>query len=204
MCRGWLILESYFQRKKLLKNKNWLGILIQIGVETSRIEKALQNIFFYEGAPISWSSTKEPVVALSSYEAEYIAAYETACQANSKKVKLLLVDNKSVIDLARHPTTHGRSKHIDTRFHFLREQVSNEKLQIEHCRTEIQFADIFTKALKREKFRDVNVQLYEEWLVKRDSHNDKIALSTFFKYLEESKELTYNGRPILYNVGFDS
>ncbi|KAK8470230.1 hypothetical protein PHAVU_004G084494 [Phaseolus vulgaris] len=47
--------------------------------------------------------------------------------------------------------------------------------------------------------RDVNIQLYEEWLVKRDNHNDKIALSSFFKYLEESKELTYNGRPILYN-----
>jgi len=46
--------------------------------------------------------------------------------------------------------------------------------------------------------RDVNIQLYEEWLVKRDNHNDKIALSSFFKYLEESKELAYNGRPILY------
>ncbi|RDX81141.1 hypothetical protein CR513_38214, partial [Mucuna pruriens] len=55
--------------------------------------------------------------------------------------------------LARHPAAHGRSKHIETRFHFLREQVSNEKLRIEHCRTEIQFADILTKALKLERFR---------------------------------------------------
>ncbi|XP_057445736.1 uncharacterized protein LOC130737895 [Lotus japonicus] len=46
---------------------------------------------------------------------------------------------------------------------------------------------------------DVNVQLYEEWLVERDTQNDAIALSTFFKYLEESKELTYNNRPNLYN-----
>ncbi|RDX61162.1 Copia protein, partial [Mucuna pruriens] len=101
-------------------------------------------IFLYRGAPISWSSTKEPVVALSSCEAEYI-------EKNSKKVKLL-VDNKSTIDLARHPTSHERNKHMETRFHFLREQVSNEKLQIEHCRTKIQFANIFTKALKRERF----------------------------------------------------
>ncbi|RDX90273.1 Copia protein, partial [Mucuna pruriens] len=121
-------------------------------------------IFFYGGAPISWLFAKEPVVALSSCEAEYIAASETACQVvwldallgelqekNTKKVKLL-VDNKSAIDLARHLASHGRSKHIETRFHFLREQVSNEKLQIEHCRTEIQFADIFTKTLKRERF----------------------------------------------------
>ncbi|RDY13773.1 Copia protein, partial [Mucuna pruriens] len=110
-------------------------------------------IFFYGRAPISWSSTKELVVALSSCEVEYIVASETACQVekNSKKVKLL-VDNKSVIDLARHPPSHERSKHIETRFDFLREQVSNEKLQIENCITEIQFANIFTKALKRERF----------------------------------------------------
>ncbi|KHN10476.1 Copia protein, partial [Glycine soja] len=60
----------------------------------------------------------------------------------------LLVDNKSAIDLAKHPNSHGRSKHIETKFHFLREQVSNEKLKIGHCRTEIQLADILTKALK--------------------------------------------------------
>ncbi|KAE9617487.1 putative DNA-directed DNA polymerase [Lupinus albus] len=43
--------------------------------------------------------------------------------------------------------------------------------------------------------RDLDVQLCDEWLVKRDTHNDAIALSTFFKYLEESKELAYTGRP---------
>ncbi|KAL5173502.1 5'-3' exonuclease [Glycine soja] len=47
--------------------------------------------------------------------------------------------------------------------------------------------------------RDVNVQLIEEWLIKRDNRNDKIALSAFFKYLEESKELTNSGRPSFYN-----
>ena len=122
-------------------------------------------IFFYGGAPISWSSTKEPVVALSSCEAEYITTSEAACQAvwldalikelqleKSGKVKLL-VDNKSAIDLAKHPASHGRSKHIETKFHFLREQVNNEKLKIEHCRTEVQLADILTKALKLERFR---------------------------------------------------
>ena len=122
-------------------------------------------IFFYGGAPISWSSTKEPVVALSSCEAEYIAASEATCQAvwldalikelqleKSGKVKLL-VDNKSVIDLAKHPASHGRSTHIETNFHFLKEQVNNEKLKIEHYRIEVQLADILTKALKLERFR---------------------------------------------------
>ncbi|RDX61555.1 Copia protein, partial [Mucuna pruriens] len=67
------------------------------------------------------------------------------------KIKLP-VDNKFAIDLARHLAVHGRSKHIETRCHFLREQVSNEKLRIEHCKIEIQFVDILTKALKLERF----------------------------------------------------
>ena len=43
----------------------------------------------------------------------------------------LLIDNKSTIDLAKHPVAHGRSKHIETKFHFLRDQVSKEKLELE-------------------------------------------------------------------------
>jgi len=64
-----------------------------------------------------------------------------------------MVDNKSTIDLAKHPAAHGRSKHIETRFHFLREQVNQEKLEIVYCKSEVQLADIFTKALKGERFR---------------------------------------------------
>ncbi|XP_027340865.1 uncharacterized protein LOC113854179 [Abrus precatorius] len=122
-------------------------------------------IFFIEGAPISWSSKKEPVVALSSSEAEYIAAAEAACQAawleklmNELKIKLkskttLMVDNKSAIDLAKNPICHGKSKHIKTRFHFLRDQVNQGKLNVDFCKLEFQLADIFTKALKYERFK---------------------------------------------------
>ncbi|XP_047166750.1 secreted RxLR effector protein 161-like [Vigna umbellata] len=121
-------------------------------------------IFFMGGSPISWCSRKEPVVALSSCEAEYIAACEATCQATwlgflleGMKVKMsermrLLVDNKSAIDLTKHPTSHGRSKHIETRFHYIREQVSNGSLKVVHCRSEDQLADILTKALKGERF----------------------------------------------------
>ncbi|RDX98677.1 Copia protein, partial [Mucuna pruriens] len=92
-------------------DSNWCG-------DKSDRKNTVWYIFFYGGAPISWSSTKELV------------------EKNSKKVKLL-VDNKSAIDLARHPTSYGRSKHIETRFYFLREQVSSEKSKKEHYRTEI-------------------------------------------------------------------
>ncbi|KHN46857.1 Copia protein, partial [Glycine soja] len=60
----------------------------------------------------------------------------------------LLVDNKSTIALAKNPVSHGRSKHIDTKFHFLRDQVNKGKVKLKHCRIEVQLADIMTKSLK--------------------------------------------------------
>ncbi|KHN20487.1 Copia protein, partial [Glycine soja] len=60
----------------------------------------------------------------------------------------LRIDNKSAIDLAKHPIAHGRSKHIKVKYHFLRDQVNKNKLALEHCRTEEQFANMLTKALK--------------------------------------------------------
>ena len=64
----------------------------------------------------------------------------------------LFLDNASAINLAKHPVLHGRSKHIETRFHFLREQVNSNKLQVVHCRSENQVADILTKPLRIDQF----------------------------------------------------
>ena len=82
------------------------------------------------------------MVALSTCEAEYIVGALTACQAVwlmnllqdlkikvSKPVKLM-IDNKSAISLAKNPVLHERSKHIDTKFHFLRSQVQNKVLEV--------------------------------------------------------------------------
>lgn len=116
------------------------------------------------GAPITWCSKKESVVALSSCEAEYIAALMGACQTLSVETLLtemkikdeesmkLLIDNKSAINLAKHPIAHGRSKHIETRFHFLRDQVSKRRLELVYCNTNVQIADILTKPLKADRF----------------------------------------------------
>jgi len=64
-----------------------------------------------------------------------------------QKIKLL-VDNKSAIDLARYPASHGQSKHIETKCHFIREQVNKGCLNISHCRSKSQLVDILTKQLK--------------------------------------------------------
>jgi hypothetical protein len=65
-----------------------------------------------------------------------------------KKPLKLKIDNISAINLAKNPIAHGRSKHIETRFHFIREQVTKGMIEVEYCPTEAQLADGFTKAFK--------------------------------------------------------
>lgn len=90
-------------------------------------------VFMLSCAPVAQSSRKEPVVTLSSCEAEYITASLCACQATSMVnlikeitsknhgVMTMKIDNMFDIRLAKNPTTHGRRKHIYMRFHYLRE-----------------------------------------------------------------------------------
>nr|KYP32045.1 Retrovirus-related Pol polyprotein from transposon TNT 1-94 [Cajanus cajan] len=135
-------------------------------------------VFMLGDAPISWCSRKQSVVALSSCEAEYIAASMGACQAlwletlleelktETEEGMLLMVDNKSAINLAKNPVAHGRSKHIETRFHFLRDQISKRKLKLEFCRSESQIADILTKPLKKESFEELRDKLGVKYIGK--------------------------------------
>jgi transposase InsO family protein len=122
-------------------------------------------IFFLGGSPVSWQSQKQRVVAISSCEAEYMAATTAACQGiwlarllgemlNEKPVKpKLLVDNKSAISLSKNPVFHERSKHIDIRYHFIRECVEQGRVGIDYIRTNDQLADVLTKALGRLVFQ---------------------------------------------------
>lgn len=108
---------------------------------------------------------------MSTCEAEYVAAAAGACQGvwlsrliadlmgrDVQKFKLL-VDNKSAIELSKNPVFHERSKHIDTRFHYIRECVRNGQVEIEHVRTDNQLADILTKALSRIRFVELRQRL---------------------------------------------
>ena len=96
------------------------------------------------------------MVPLSSCEDEYIAGSYVACQTiwirsvleemtvEVKKPLVLQIDNKSTINLAKNSVLHGRSKHIESRFNFLREKVNQCELKVRHCSSEAQLADIFT------------------------------------------------------------
>jgi len=64
----------------------------------------------------------------------------------------LFMDNMSAIALSKNPVHHDRSKHIDTKYHFIHECIEEGKVEVEHVGTTSQLADIFTKALGRLKF----------------------------------------------------
>ncbi|CAI0627471.1 unnamed protein product [Linum tenue] len=130
-------------------------------------------VFFLAGGPVSWASKKQPVMTLSTTEAEFVAAAYSAAQCIWMKRILkemgwlettgggtrILCDNSSTIKLSKNPVLHGRSKHIDVRFHFLRDLVKEEVIKLEHCGTTDQVADIMTKAVKIETFEKLRGEL---------------------------------------------
>jgi hypothetical protein len=71
----------------------------------------------------------------------------------------LLMDNMSAIALSRNPVHHDRSKHIDTKYHFIRECIEEGKVEVDHIGTAGQLADIFTKSLGRAKFVELRSAL---------------------------------------------
>ncbi|GJT94177.1 retrovirus-related pol polyprotein from transposon TNT 1-94 [Tanacetum coccineum] len=113
---------------------------------------------------VSWSSKRQKSVAISSTKAEYIAMSGCCAQILWMRSQLtdyglgfnkilMYCDNKSAIALSCNNVQHSRSKHIDIRFHFIKEHVENGVIELYFVNTEYQLADIFTKALARERIK---------------------------------------------------
>ncbi|XP_034203510.1 disease resistance protein RPV1-like [Prunus dulcis] len=112
----------------------------------------------------SWASIKQSSVALSTAEAEYISATEATAQAIWLRFVLsnfgeeqaeptqLLCDNTSAIATSKNPVHHHKTRHINRRFHFIRDALQDGEIDLLYCKTEEQVADIFTKALARDHF----------------------------------------------------
>ncbi|KAL2250907.1 UNVERIFIED_CONTAM: Retrovirus-related Pol polyprotein from transposon TNT 1-94 [Sesamum indicum] len=120
-------------------------------------------IFTLCGSCISWKSQLQHIVALSTTEAEYIATTEAFKEAIwleglVKEIGFLknrltvFSDSQSSIQLCKNPVFHDRTKHIDVRFHFIRDIVSKEIIKLEKVRSEENPADMGTKSLPAEKF----------------------------------------------------
>ena len=104
-------------------------------------------MFHMRSGAISWASKKQPIVAQSTVEAKYIVANAAACQAiwlrrilidlneRQEDGTTIYCDNISSIALSKNPVFHGRSKHIEIRYYFIRELVENGDIKIEFCKS---------------------------------------------------------------------
>lgn len=121
-------------------------------------------VIYYCDGPISWCSRKQPVVALSSTEAEFISAaecvkeilflralYEEFLLTGEIDIELKM-DNQSAMSIIKNGQFNKRSKHIDVRFHFINEKIKEGLVKIQYLCSENMIADIFTKALNNIKF----------------------------------------------------
>lgn len=115
------------------------------------------------GGVVSWKSTLQSVVALSTTEAEYMAITEAVKEALWMKgiiselcfkqpQVIIHSDSQSALHLAKHQVFHERSKHIDVKLHFVRDIVSKGEVKIEKVSTEDNPADMMTKPLPSNKF----------------------------------------------------
>ena len=132
-------------------------------------------IIYVQGCPISWRSKGQKSVSLSSTEAEYMAVSEVATEILFMKSMMdflgvlvslpieVYVDNVGAIYLSKSATTSNRTRHIDTRYHFVRDYIDDGVLKIVFVRSEFNHADIMTKNL--------SVKLYEQ-------HSDAIMKGT--------------------------
>lgn len=121
---------------------------------------------------ISWATELQRCTAQSTAESEYIAASEatkelvwlkrlvrTLDERLSTELPVLFLDNHSAIKLTKNPEFHKRTKHIETRYHYIREKYEKGEFVLKSICTENQLADIFTKALPKVRFEILRTKL---------------------------------------------
>jgi len=135
------------------------------------IEKSTSGMaHFLRPCLVSWATKKQHSVAMSTAEAKYVAATSYCAQLLWIRQQLkefsadtgcifIFCDNTSAINIATNPYQHKRTKHIDIRHHFLRDNVKKSLISMNFCATDKQIADIFTKALSREQFERNRLEL---------------------------------------------
>jgi hypothetical protein len=115
--------------------------------DIDRRKSTTEMLCFLGSSPVSWVSAKQRVVAMSSCEAEYIAVATTSCQMvwlarlmseilnREQGSSVLLIDNKSAISVIKNPILNDRSRHIDVRYHLIREYEANGQIKVQFIKT---------------------------------------------------------------------
>ena len=129
------------------------------------------------GGPVSWQSKTQKSVALSTAEAEYMALSDASKEAVHLKALLASIgygqeepivifeDNQAAQKIAENPVLHDRTKHIDIRYHFVRELVENLTIDVVYINTKEMIADLLTKAVSRKTFEELVGPLFGKELV---------------------------------------
>jgi hypothetical protein len=143
---------------------DWAGCL-----ETRRSTTGF--VFVLNGSAVVWSAKRQPTVACSTVEAEYVAVSEASREAmwlrnllqelgfKQSRSTLLNCDNKGAIRLALNPGTHQRTKHIDIKHHFIRELVENGTVELQYVESGRQLADVLTKGLPKARHTENSREL---------------------------------------------
>ncbi|GKB40787.1 retrovirus-related pol polyprotein from transposon TNT 1-94 [Tanacetum coccineum] len=133
--------------------------------------KSTSDIYTFVGCCLtSWFSKKQTALAISTTEAEYLSAGKACQQALWMKQALIdydvrlddvpiMCDNTNTIDLSKNPVQHSRTKHIEIRHHFLRDNVQKRHISIEKVLSVDTISNILTKPLKRESFNYLRLGL---------------------------------------------
>jgi hypothetical protein len=120
-------------------------------------------LFTLAGSPISWQAKKQTPVAQSTVESEYAVMAHVAKKAiwlqyllqdlgmSKYKPTVLFCDNQGAISLAKNPTNHTNTKHVDVQLHFIRDHVEKGTINVEYCPTEDMLTDLMTKGLARDR-----------------------------------------------------
>lgn len=136
-------------------------------------------VFRLGDATISWSSRKQPCVALSSTEAEFISLCEACQEAQWIKyllqdfkiehtVPVIMEDNQSCLKLLEVDRSHPRTKHIDIKYHYTKELKESGDLMFEYVATEDMIADMMTKPLQI-----VKINKFSKWIGLSSSHDEQ-------------------------------
>ena len=145
---------------EVFRNADWAG-------DTNDPLSTTGYVYFVGIGVILWKCKKQPTIALSTIEVEYMATSQCTKEAVwfgqllvdvgyvQEGPTSIMCDNQGCIALVKNSTYHSCIKHIDVQHHFFREKLENQKICLEYCPTEGMIADVPTKPLAKDRYQTI-------------------------------------------------
>ena len=191
-----------YDRAEINRSFNEMKNILSGAVDSSFTDCSLSArstsgfILWYGGCPLEWECKRQPLVTMSTMEAEYVAASKCvlAIRALNKLVNFVglysskptqvLEDNAACVAIASHPVHRQRSRHIAVKYHNVRDACQNREVELVQVWTRHQVADIFTKSLSRDLFKNLRDVLFGY-----KTESDPMVAETYF-YRDLVNEVT--------------